>query len=128
MNDSTTEDPDVSAAPSSVIVIFGGGGDLTKRKLVPALYHLAVQGLLPEAFAVMAVDRAESDDETFRGNLEKYVREFTPQEFSEQTWSALRERIHYSPGDFRDPEAYEKLSTTLDQLCVEKGVSPNYLF
>ncbi|MEA3413827.1 MAG: glucose-6-phosphate dehydrogenase [Pseudomonadota bacterium] len=128
MNADSSVEPGVSAAPSSVIVIFGGGGDLTKRKLFPALYNLAVQGLLPEAFAVVAVDRSDWDDETYRGKLGEYVRNFVPQDFSDETWGALRERIHYSVGDFRDPDAYGKLSGTLDQLCADKGIIPNYLF
>ena len=65
----TTERTTAPPAPSCVMVIFGAGGDLTKRKLIPSLYNLAASGLLPERFGVVAVDRLDTTSEGFRDQM-----------------------------------------------------------
>src|ERR671925_1414739 len=68
------------------LVIFGASGDLTKRKLFPALYSLALRNLLPEEFAVVGVARTETSDEDFRERMKSAVQEFGRDEFRQETW------------------------------------------
>ncbi len=115
-------------APSSLLVIFGGGGDLTRRKLIPALHELLRQKLLPERFAIIGVDRNEGDDESYRELLQRSAQAFMAQGFEQESWSALQERIHYLQGDFLDLESYHRLRQELERLAGERGIAPNYLF
>src|SRR5260370_9552417 len=78
-------------APSCVMVIFGADGDLTKRKLIPALYNLKESKLLPENFAVIGVARAEMNDEEFRRRLGDEIREFATDDIDSQIWHWVEE-------------------------------------
>ncbi|MBF0257000.1 MAG: glucose-6-phosphate dehydrogenase [Gammaproteobacteria bacterium] len=115
-------------APPCVMVIFGAGGDLTRRKLIPSLYHLMREGLLPDEFAVVGVDRLEISDEDFRARFEQTLREYRATEFEDAVWQRLAERLHYSQGDFKDPQAYRQLQQRMAH-CAEVHRAPgNYLF
>ncbi len=103
-------------APRSTIVIFGAGGDLTARLLMPALYNLSLAELLDEGFAVIGVDRVEYDDAALRARygeaLERFVVERRGGEartLDRERWGWLRERISYLQGDIDDPATYEAL-------------------
>src|SRR4030081_1998445 len=87
-------------SPPCVLVIFGAAGDLTKRKLIPSLYHLKKSNLLPDNFAVVGVARAEMNDEEFRRRLGDDLREFASGEIDQDTWPWLEERLYYLSGDF----------------------------
>ena len=76
-------------APPCVMVIFGAGGDLTKRKLLPSLYNLSTSGLLPERFAVIAVDRREMTSEDFRDRMSEEIRNNVGGEFAQDDWDNL---------------------------------------
>ena len=119
-----------AADPSdpAVIVFFGAGGDLTKRKLIPALYHLAEQKLLPDNFAMVGVDRVDYDSAAYCSQLEGEIREFIGEAFSEQRWKELQRKIYYLQGDFKDPAAYTELSELLQKVDTEQGTPGNYLF
>src|SRR5919201_2005598 len=71
-----------------VLVIFGASGDLTHRKLIPALYSLAYRRLLPEHFAVVGVARSESSDENFRADMERAVKEYARDDFRQDVWDS----------------------------------------
>src|ERR671929_1530906 len=71
------------------LVIFGASGDLTRRKLFPALYSLALRGMLPERFGVVGVARSEASDDEFRERMKRAVQEFGRDDFKDETWEWL---------------------------------------
>ena len=115
------------------MVIFGAGGDLTKRLLVPALYNLATTGLLPEHFELIGVDLADLDADKWRDSLHEMMESFVGKAASESridkvdesTWKHLTAHISYIKGDLNDDRLYEKLKQHLDQTPDTGG---NYLF
>jgi glucose-6-phosphate 1-dehydrogenase len=119
-----------AAAPIApcVLVIFGGGGDLTQRKLIPAIYHLAQEKLLSDSFAIVGVDRVEFDSASYRSRIDSEIHAFLGDEFSDAQWDALLQRIHYSQGDFADPAAYARLADVLKGVDEEQQTGGNYLF
>jgi glucose-6-phosphate 1-dehydrogenase len=123
------ETPDTSIQPAGpcAMVIFGAAGDLTRRKLIPALYNLAVDGLLSDDFAVIGFARRADDDE-FRKQLKREAREHLTAGFREDIWDWLERRAHLVPGNFDDPEAYKRLADLLARLDKEDGTGGNYLF
>src|SRR5256714_5077103 len=84
------------------MVIFGASGDLTKRKLFPALYSLAYRRLLPEKFGVVGVARTEETDEEFRERMKEAVQEFGRDELRDDVWQSLAEGMRYVASDFAD--------------------------
>ena len=92
--------------PPCAMVIFGGSGDLTKRKLIPALYNLLTSRLLRKEFAVVAIARSDISTDDFRARLEEEAREFLPEPIDPAVWSQLRQAIHYMPGEFANPATY----------------------
>src|SRR5882724_9496938 len=81
-------------------VIFGASGDLSHRKLIPALYSLAYRGLLPQKFALVGVARTEMSDDDFRTTMEAAVKEFARDPFRSDVWDPLAEGMHYVAADF----------------------------
>ena len=79
-------------SPTCAIVIFGAAGDLTKRKLLPALYNLKASGLLPRQLAIVGVTRKEKSHEEFREEQSKDIREFATRPVDDTLWDELRER------------------------------------
>lgn len=115
-------------APPCSMVIFGAAGDLTKRKLIPALYNLAVDGFLPHHFAVIGFGKGCRSDEKFRDQLSVEIREYVTGDFSEQHWDWLVKRLYFIEGDFANPEAYQSLQRNLEQLDRKYETGGNYLF
>jgi glucose-6-phosphate 1-dehydrogenase len=112
-----------------VFVLFGATGDLTRRKLAPALYALHKEQLLPTEFAVLAYARRDKDDTVFRGDLKAAMTEFEPDvDISGADWQSFVERCFYVRGEFDSVEGFELLKTRLDNLDVERGVKHNRLF
>ena len=94
------------AAPG-VLVILGASGDLTKRLLMPALYNLACEGLLPEDFAVVGMARRDMTTAEFRGQQREDIARFsTRRSFDADRWQWLESRLHYVAGEFADAAAY----------------------
>lgn len=112
------------------IVIFGASGDLTKRKLMPALYCLAHEGLLPPYFSVIGVAAADYNDETFRAEMKKAVNQFSRYKpVKETVWNNLAEGIFYVRRDPGNPaETYAKLKEVLEKSDAERGTQGNKLF
>ena len=110
------------------MVIFGASGDLTTRKLLPALYNLRRSKLLPEDFAVLgvAVDQMSEDD--FRNKVRSDIREYAgaPQDCTQCDW--LAERVYYMAGDFRDNGTYSHLKDVLAELDQKHSTKGNYLY
>ncbi len=115
-------------ADSCVMVIFGGTGDLTKRKLVPALYNLHDEGLLPERFAVIGFGTSDIDDEGFRRHLAKNAREFIPGDVDDEAFKALLGRVSWVQGDFRDGAAFKRLARRIAEVDEAAQTGGNVLF
>ena len=111
-----------------VVVIFGAAGDLTKRKLVPALYNLLHSKLLPKEFAVVGITAAPLSTPEFRTKLSKEIREFATTSVEMELWEWFSSRLYYQAGDFRDPNLYQQLKQMLVKVDKEQGTPGNYLF
>ncbi|MGB7458623.1 MAG: hypothetical protein WBM51_23545, partial [Pseudolabrys sp.] len=104
-------------APPATLVIFGAGGDLTKRLVVPALYNLVKARKLPDEFAIIGVDQDDRTTEQWRQTLTEMMQAFTRAAGTDaQAWSSLTRRMHYMPGDFTQPETFSHL----EKLLVEQ--------
>ena len=113
-------------ADPCTVVIFGASGDLTRRKLVPALYNLHLDGLLPSAFAAVGVSRGEITDQVFADSLREGVEAHSRRALSEEVWQEFASGIScVSAGT---PEGYRRLAEHLDTLDDERGTGGNRLF
>ncbi len=113
----------------NTVVIFGASGDLTKRKLLPALYNLELERLLPNSFAVVGFARRPISDDEFRKQMLDGVNTFSRNRPAQpNVWESFSQGIFYSAGNFDDPEAYKRLSDLLDRLDKERGTGGNRLF
>src|SRR5438552_8032961 len=118
----------INVSPPCVLVIFGAAGDLTKRKLIPALYNLKHANLLSDNFAVIGVARAEMNTEEFRRRLADDMREFATEKVEPEAWKWLAERLYYLSGDFNDDQTYSRLKESLEKIDQERSGSGNYFF
>jgi len=106
-------------AEPCVIVIFGASGDLTRRKLMPALFHLACEGCMAPAFHVLGVGRQAMSDDAFRDHLKEGVASSAEiKHFSENEWRGFAPRITYLAGDFADPDTHRRLAQVLDGMAT----------
>jgi glucose-6-phosphate 1-dehydrogenase len=110
------------------VVIFGASGDLTFRKLIPALYNLGADGDLPTAFNVVGFARREKTDESFRQELEEQARKFSRQGINDELWSSFGSRIYYHQSTFENIEGYKSVAKRLDDLDASSGTRGNRLF
>lgn len=110
------------------VVIFGAAGDLTKRKLIPALYNLARSNLLPKEFAVVGVARTQMTVDDFRSKMGRDILEFATHEVDQQLWDWMEQQLYYLAGDFQDPITYSNLQELLAQVDTECGTQGNYLY
>jgi len=116
------------AAPA-IIVIFGGTGDLAKRKLIPAFYNLFLDGYMPEKFAIIGLGRTELGDEDYRKRLNEGLAEFSRKGApTEEKWTEFNPAITYFRSDIDDAQSYKDLAEKLDALDKEWGVRANRLF
>jgi glucose-6-phosphate 1-dehydrogenase len=117
-----------SVPEPAAVVIFGATGDLTARKLMPALYSLARDLLLPPRFAIVAVGRPEKTDDEVRQVARASVREHVPDLYDEAVFDALAEGISYVRGDYLDPHTYVRLRQHLERVDSARGTAGNRLF
>src|SRR2546426_1370049 len=115
-------------SPPCVLVIFGAAGDLTKRKLIPALYNLKKSNLLPDDFAVIGVARAELNDVEFRKRLGDELHEFATDDIDPEQWKWLEERLYYLSGDFGNDQTFSGLKERLSKVDAERNTQGNYFF
>jgi glucose-6-phosphate 1-dehydrogenase len=111
-----------------VMVIFGASGDLTKRKLIPALYNLAKDNLLSREFALVGFARPEMTTDQFRQKCSDEIQEFATGQVDPDVWHWFVRRLYYISGDFADPAAFESLKKTLDEADKEHGTRGNYFY
>jgi glucose-6-phosphate 1-dehydrogenase len=112
----------------AVMVIFGASGDLTARKLVPALYDLAALRRFPMEFAVVGVSRTKMSHDEFRKKLRGALNEQRPGEVSDDVWDSFCKGIFYLPGDSKKLETYRELKGFLEKLDGERGTEGNRAF
>ena len=118
-----------SASQPITVVIFGASGDLTRRKLIPALYSLFKQGLLADEFSVIGIARSSFTDDQFRQQLlANRVDEAHNQTETDGGWSAFVERLHYLQGGYDDPQTFRRLNHQLTGLEAESQAGRHRLF
>lgn len=115
-------------ADPCVMVIFGATGDLTKRKLFPALYNLAKSHLLSREFAIVCTSRTELTTEGFREQITEDMKTFATTAVEPDLWEWFLKRIYYVAGDVRDPNSYLKLKELVEQVNREHTAHGNYFY
>src|SRR5438876_3090105 len=110
------------------LVIFGASGDLTRRKLFPALYSLAFRGLLPEKFGLVGVARTTESDDDFRERMKEAVQEFARDPFREDVWGPLANAMRYVGMEFADDAAWEEAVASLNELDQQRGTGGNRVY
>jgi glucose-6-phosphate 1-dehydrogenase len=111
------------------MVIFGVTGDLTSRKLLPALYNLAREGQLPAQFACVGFARRDKDDKAFREEMKTAVNSFSREKpVDEKLWESFGSQLYYHQSEFHDDEGYEKLREKLAELDKAHGTRGNRVF
>ncbi len=116
-------------APECTIVIFGANGDLTKRKLMPALYRLAYDRTLSPGFAVVGISRTQLSDDQFREKMLEAVKEFSEDtKVDEGVWNAFAAGLFYVSGDISDPGLYSRLRDRLAEVEQARHTGGNVLF
>lgn len=124
------------AADPCAMVIFGAGGDLTKRLVVPALYNLSRTGMLPQNFALIGVDLTQSTSdawgdhlhETLKGFVGNTSSEFGLDQIDEAAWRRLSEKMSYLQGDINDPGLYSELGKRLGEVARKDRTAGNVIF
>ncbi|WP_052850274.1 glucose-6-phosphate dehydrogenase [Streptomyces avicenniae] len=115
------------AGPSG-LVIFGVTGDLSRKKLMPAVYDLANRGLLPPGFSLVGFARRDWEDEDFAQVVHDAVREHARTPFREEVWQQLAEGMRFIPGQFDDDAAFKRLGETIAELDAARGTGGNFAF
>ena len=110
------------------IVIFGATGDLTHRKLIPALYNLAADGDLPPSVAIVGFARRKKSDDEFRSDLEEATRKFSRQAVRNEIWKTFAQSIFYHQSEFGNESGYKSLAKRLDETDKNYGTRGNRLF
>ena len=118
----------MSAPPPQAIVIFGASGDLTKRKLLPAFYHLFLEGLLPEGFVIVGYARTEMDDEAFREHARQAIATYSKRPTEGHAWKSFAERLQYVTGEFSDHGAMDHIVQVLAEADTRHGTGGGRFF
>jgi len=112
-----------------VFVVFGASGDLTRRKLLPALYNLAVSRLLPPGMSIVGFALTELAEDAFRAQMHDAVAEFSRRKpVDEQVWGDFASRLHYVSGKFEDEANFARLRDTLEELDRTNGTRQNRIY
>jgi glucose-6-phosphate 1-dehydrogenase len=119
--------PRTRAPEPCAVVLFGATGDLTHRKLAPALFRLALEGQMPSEFALLGVARRDWDDEAFREELRKTLEAESGPAFAEQ-WPSFAPHVAFTGGTFDDPQTFTKLKAKLEELDARRGTRGNRLY
>lgn len=111
-----------------IFVIFGSTGDLTYRKLMPALYNLYIQNLLPEKFRVICIGRRDFSQQEYRNNVEKSLEEFSKNTFSSEYFEGFSSVFEYLRLDFVGDKEYLPLKSLIDNLCTNQGYIEDIIY
>ena len=120
--------PNIRKADPCLMVIFGATGDLTRRKLIPALCNLALANLLTEHFAIIGFARRGLTTEAFRQQLSEDIKVFATRPVPPDLWEWFQRRLYYVRGDSQDPKAYQQLQEQIAQVDQEYGTQGNHLY
>ena len=121
--------PSAKLAESCILVIFGATGDLTSRKLLPAVYNLAREGLLPAHFACVGFARRNKTNEEFRNEMFDAVNQFSRSKpIDKELWNTFKDKIFYHQSEFDDDNGYERLNHFLQQLDMQLGTKGNRVY
>lgn len=116
-------------AEPCILVIFGATGDLTSRKLMPALYNLMLEGLLPSQFACVGFARRDKTDDDFRQEMYEAIKEFSrTQPIDEKAWKNFSQQLFYHRSEFGDGAGYDRLNKKLQDLDAKLGTKGNRVF
>jgi glucose-6-phosphate 1-dehydrogenase len=115
-------------ADPCIMVIFGAAGDLTRRKLIPALYNLAKAQLLSREFAIVGVAHSQMSTDDFRNKLSEDICRYTNSEIDSDIWEWFTRRLYYIPAEFDDKNLYSQLKTTLEKVDKDHSTHGNYFF
>ena len=115
-------------ADPCIMVIFGAAGDLTRRKLIPALYNLAKAQLLSREFAILGVAHSKMSTEDFRNKLSQDIKQYAGAEIDPDIWEWFLRRLYYVTAEFDDKNLYPNLKTTLEKLDKDHSTHGNYFF
>jgi glucose-6-phosphate 1-dehydrogenase len=126
--ENTMEQTAARVADPCAMVIFGASGDLTKRKLIPALYNLAKDNLLSKEFALIGFARQAMTSEQFRDKIGEEMNEFATTPVDPDLWHWFARRIYYVQGDADDSQSYQRLKEMLAKVDSEHGTRGNYFF
>jgi glucose-6-phosphate 1-dehydrogenase len=118
----------ISRPSGTAVVIFGATGDLNKRKLIPALYNLYVDGYLPKNFAIVGVSRTKLNDHEFRESLKVAVSEFSRSGLNAELWEKFSQSIYYVPGNAHQSEGFSEIKIRLEEISKKHGGKLNYLY
>lgn len=119
------EDP---LAQPCTLVIFGGGGDLSRRKLLPAMYNQALEGTLPANFVVLGVALEAMDDVSYREFARDGIERFSRQPLSPPHWQDFERLLHFQQGSFDDPQTYVRLKRRLEEIEPAFGIPGNRVY
>src|SRR6267143_296871 len=115
--------------PECTVVIFGANGDLTKRKLLPALYRLMYERRLSPGFAVVGISRTPMSDDQFREKMRESVQKYLEDSpFDNDVWAGFSQGLYYMTGDVNDPEMYARLAARLAEIEQARHTGGNVLF
>lgn len=118
-----------AAAEPCAMVILGAHGDLTKRKLLPAIYALYIQGLLPQEFCIVGMSRTAWSDDDFRKAMKESIINYAPDlQVEDSSWQRFAERLHYLSANFAEVSGFKSLSDLLSDLKVKHGTRGNHIF
>ncbi|MGA9041808.1 MAG: glucose-6-phosphate dehydrogenase [Terriglobales bacterium] len=115
-------------ADPCVMVIFGAAGDLTRRKLIPALYNLAKAELLSREFAIVGIARGAMSTDDFRNKVSQDIKQFAGSEVDPDIWEWFTRRLYYITGEFNDKELYPKLKDFLAKVNTDHSTHNNFFF
>ncbi len=118
----------VNSSMSTMFVIFGGTGDLTHRKLMPALYNLVFDSLMPENFSIVVIGRRDKTTEQYRDEVFESINRYSRNTVKNQDWEKLRRLIYYYKFDFTDHSSYSRLKEYIEELEKETRTQGNRVF
>ncbi|MCS6898020.1 MAG: glucose-6-phosphate dehydrogenase, partial [Nitrospira sp.] len=117
----------LSAEPCT-LVIFGGSGDLAKRKLVPAVYNLSLDGVLPARYAILGLGRKPLNDEDFRTTCRDGIVKYSRQKLDDEKWREFEQRLFYLSGGVEDPAMYQNIKSRCEQIETGLQLPGNRIF
>ena len=115
-------------ADPALLVIFGASGDLTRKKLLPAIYNLTESGHLPEELAILGVARPKIDVAAYRTEMRERVRAAEGEPLDPERWKRIEDRLYYISGEFDQAALFEELRRELERIRAKHHTPPNYLF